>query len=118
MKPFSRANSSVSSDASIPTTGEKDRTISVRVSSLLSATFDNGLAVDDRPKRASDRDDLPFGELDRERMPDNVLDLALRIDGLAGRNGRLEVDVSGDSSVASVLVFRTSSVGKEESVGG
>jgi len=80
--------------------------------------FDSGLAVDERPKRPRDRDDLPFGEPDRERIPDNVLDRDPKIEGLAGRNGRLEVDVSGDSSVVIDRLFRTSSVGKEELVGG
>ena len=80
--------------------------------------FDRGLAVDDRPKRARDKDDLPFGEPDRERIPDNVLDREPKTEGLAGRNGRLEADVSGDSSVAGDLVLRTSSEDIGVSIGG
>lgn len=84
-----------------------------RVSSLPSATLMRGLAVDDRPNRARDREDLPFGELDLDRMPERVLDREARMLGLAGRMGRLEVDVSGDSSTVGDRVFRTSSEGIE-----
>lgn len=90
----------------------------MRVSSLLSAMFESGLAVDNRPKRDSDSDDLPLGELERERMPESVLEREPKSEGLAGRSGRLEVDVSGDSSGAIDLVFGMSSVGREGSVGG
>ena len=80
---------------------------------MLSATLSKGLAVDDLPNRASDRAVLPFGDCDRDRMPDKVLDLDVK-DGLAGRNARLGVDaaVSGDPSGGD-LVFRTSSEGTE-----
>jgi len=81
--------------------------------------FESGLAMDERAKRDSDSDDLPLGELERERMPESVLEREAKSEGLAGRSGRLEVDdVSGDSLVAIDLVLGISSVGREESVGG
>lgn len=117
LRPFPRTSSSVSGDARTPTTGEKARTINVRVSSLLSATLASGLAVVDRPKRAKDKDDLPFGELERDRKPESVLDLEARMEGLAGRKDRIEPGVSGDSSAVGDLVFRTSSGGSEVLLG-
>lgn len=111
MKPFPRANSSVSGDARTPTTGENDLTIRVRLSSLLSAAVDNGLLVADLPNRAIDKEDLPFGEFDLDKMPDNVLDLEPRTEGLAVRKDRLGIGVSKDSCLVGDRVFRTSSVG-------
>lgn len=85
---------------------------------MESARDDNGLAEEDLPNRGSDKDALPFGEPDLDIMPEKVLDLEPRKDdGLAGRNGRVDVDVSGDSSTAG-LALRTSSVGRGESPGG
>ena len=90
----------------------------MRVSSLLSATLESGVAVEERPKRDSDSEDLPLGEPERERIPERVLEREPKSEGLAGRSGRLEGDVSGDSLAATDLVLGMASVGREESVGG
>lgn len=118
LKPFPRARSSVSGEASTPTTGEKDLTIKVRVSSLLSAILESGLPVDDRPNRAKDKDDLPFGEPDRDRIPESVLERELGIEGLAFLKGSLETGVSMVSSVEGDRVLRTSSAGRGDWLGG
>lgn len=92
----------------------------MRVSSLLSVILDRGLAVVDRLNRARDKEDLPFGELERDKSPESVVDLGVKSEGLAGRNDRieLEADVSDGSSVVGDLVFRTSSGGNEVVLGG
>lgn len=107
----------VSVDTQSPTVGEKDRTIKVRVSSLLSDTLLRGLAVDDFPNLASDSESLPFGEPDLDNTPERVLVLDAMVGGLDVRRGRLVADVSGDSFLVGDLVFRTSSAENEEAGG-
>ena len=76
---------------------------------MESAKVDSGLADEDLPKRARESDPLPFGDPDLDKIPEKVLDLEPRNDGLAGRNG---IGVSGDSSTVVDLALRTSSDGR------
>lgn len=70
--------------------------------------------MEERPKRAIDKDDLSFGDLDLDRIPDKVLDLEAKIEGLAVRKGRL---ASRGSSLEGDRVFRTSSAGRAALLG-
>lgn len=72
----------------------------------------------DRPNFANDNDNLPLGELERERTLENVLVREPKAGGLDVRIGRLVVDASGDSSLAVDLVFCTSRTGIEGGISG
>jgi hypothetical protein len=59
-----------------------------------------------------------LGELERDKTLERVLVREPRAGGLEVRIGRLVVDVSGDSSLADVLVFWTWRTGIEEKCSG
>lgn len=80
----------------------------VRVSSLLSAMLNSGPGVEERPNRAEASGDCRLGESDRDRNPDNVVDLEATDAGLEGRK-RSGLGRMGDSFRVGDRAFRTSS---------
>ena len=72
----------------------------------------------ERPNRGSDRESLPFGEPDLERLSTRLLVREAKVGGLEVRMGRLVDDVSGDSFLVGDRVLRTLRTGVEEVLSG